>query len=102
MKESEMRISATKAAERAEVRKDEMLKLLANGRVPAIKTDKGRWKVPIRAFEKWLSKREDALNHRAADEARARREAVQGDAMDSPAIPGIERGASNDRTAGEV
>jgi len=98
----EVWISASKAASRASMRKEEMLQLLANGRIPAIKTDKGRWQVPVLAFDNWLGNREAALNHRAADEARARREAIQGDAMDSPASPGIERGAPNDRTEGEV
>jgi excisionase family DNA binding protein len=77
-------ISASEASRRAAIRKEKLLELLNSGQIAAVKTEGGRWQIPVLAFETWLTNREFDLNQRAAEEARTRRVGA--------VSPGIERG----------
>ena len=86
MVNQEVWISASEASRRAVIRKEKLLELLNSGQIAAVKTEGGRWQIPVLAFETWLTNREFDLNQRAAEEARIRREGT------GAVAPGIVRG----------
>ena len=86
MVNQEVWISASEASRRAVIRKEKLLELLNSGQIAAVKTEGGRWHIPVLAFETWLTNREFDLHQRATEEALLSREGI------GAVAPGIVRG----------